>query len=120
MVRKERHTGEGEAMRRISIARLITPDNLFAAVYLFLFAVILLSSDPEWLMWAGPITLGAFPSDIPPPLSFDPFETVRAAAGGALLGLLAFVILLAANGNPRPHGERLEKPGAQAALPGKP
>jgi hypothetical protein len=75
----------------------VTRENLFAAAYLFFFAVILLSSDPEWLMWAGPITLGAFPLGIPQTaLSFDPLEAFRAAGSAAFLGLSALAVLFLA------------------------
>lgn len=93
-------------MKQIKTNRLLASENLFVPAFLFLYAVILLSSDPEWLIWAGPITLGAFPADIAPPLPFDPADALRGAAAGVMLGLLAFVVLLAANGSPRTHGER--------------
>lgn len=93
-------------MKRIKTNRLLASENLFALAFLFLYAVILLLSDPEWLMWAGPITLGAFPAYTAPPLPFDPADTLRGAAAGVMLGLLAFMVLLAANGNPRTHRER--------------
>ncbi len=106
-------------VKRMTTNRLIAPENLFAAVYFFLFAVILLSSDPEWLMWAGPITLGAFPVDAAPSLSFDPLVAFRAAAGGVFLGLLALAVLLTAAGSLSPHDATLRKT-THAAIPGKP
>jgi hypothetical protein len=106
-------------MRRIPITRIIAPENLFVAVYLFFYAVILLSSDPEWLMWAGPIILGAFPAAGAPSLSFDPLEAFRAAATGVFLGLLALAVLLSAAGNLRTHSATLEKT-THAASPSKP
>ncbi len=68
---------------------------LFTAVYLFVFALLLISSKPEWLMWAGPITLGAFPVSAPASLPpFDPAQAFRAAGSGAFLGMLALAALL--------------------------
>lgn len=68
--------------------RFFTMEYLFVAAYLFVFATILLSSDPAWLLWAGPIVLGAFPLSVPPSLPIDPVEAIRAASAGAFAGLL--------------------------------
>lgn len=80
---------------------LLAPKNLFIAGYLFFYALIILLADPEWLRWAGPIVLGALPVSMAPPIPFDPFEAFQAAAVGVMLGMLALVILIAVNGNPR-------------------
>ncbi len=96
-------------MKRLKISSLFSPENLFIVVYLFLYAAILLSADPEWLMWAGPITLGAFPVNAAPPLPFGPADTFRAAASGVFLGLSALALLLLANGIPDTRGAALDK-----------
>ncbi len=96
-------------MKRVKISSFFAPENLFVAVYLFLYAAILLSSDPEWLMWAGPITLGAFPLTAAPPLPFGPAETFRTVGSGAFLGLAALAFLFLTNGNPHSRGAVLDK-----------
>lgn len=76
--------------------RVVTREKLFLAAFLFVYAFLILSSDPEWLMWAGPVMLGALPVAAAPPLpALDPMETVQAASYAALLGLLGVVVLLA-------------------------
>jgi hypothetical protein len=107
-------------MRQLLTKRFFTPENLFVAGVLFFYAVILLSSDPEWLMWAGPITLGAFPVTSPPsPLPFDPAEAFRAAATGVFLGLLALAVLLLASGDTPAVSASLDKT-PHTAFPSKP
>ncbi len=96
-------------MRRRQRSRYTAREYLFVAVYLFVFALLLLTSKPEWLMWAGPITLGAFPVSAPASLPpFDPVEAFRAAGSGAFLGLLALAALLFLDGGPA--GARPGKP----------
>lgn len=73
---------------------IVTRENLFAGAFLFLYALILLVSDPEWLVWAGPITLGAFPTEAPAyAFAAAPLETLQAACYLILPGLLALMIL---------------------------
>jgi hypothetical protein len=71
-----------------------TAEILFVGAYLAVYAFLLLVSDPEWLMWAGPVTLGAFPVTAPGvSLAFDPREIFQVASYSVLLGLLALIIL---------------------------
>lgn len=81
-------------MKRLITESIVTRENLFAGAFLFLFALILLVSDPEWLAWAGPILLGAFPAAAPA-VSFAaaPLETLQAACYLILPALLAGMIL---------------------------
>ena len=72
-----------------------TAEYLFVGVYLAVYAVLLLVSDPEWVMWAGPITLGAFPVAAPKVFPvFEPMEIFQAASYMVLPGLLALIILV--------------------------
>lgn len=73
---------------------VVTRENLFAGAFLFLYALILLVSDPEWLAWAGPILLGAFPAEAPAnSFAAAPLETLQAASYLILPGLLALMVL---------------------------
>lgn len=82
-------------MKRLITKKIVTRENLCAGVFLFLYALILLVSDPEWLAWAGPILLGAFPAEAPT-VSFAaaPLETLQAACYLILPALLALMVLV--------------------------
>jgi hypothetical protein len=68
---------------------------LFVGVYFVVYAFLLLVADPEWLIWAGPITLGAFPSAVPNVASaFDALEILQSASFLILPGLLALIFLV--------------------------
>lgn len=68
---------------------------LFLGVYFVVYAFLLLVSDPEWLLWAGPITLGAFPSAVPNVApAFDSIEILQSASFLSLPGLLALIFLV--------------------------
>lgn len=82
--------------------RIVTRENLFAGTFLFVYALILLVSDPEWLTWAGPIVLGAFPAGNPAtPVDAVALETLQAATYWMLPGLLALLILTGIGGRTR-------------------
>jgi hypothetical protein len=86
-------------MKHLSEKGIATRENLFAVTFLFVYALILLVSDPEWLLWAGPITLGAFPVEAPGVFfPFDPVETFQAASFAVLPGLLALIFLVRIRG----------------------
>ncbi len=86
-------------MKHLSEKGIATRENLFAVTFLFVYALILIASDPEWLMWAGPITLGAFPVGAPGvSFAFDPVETFQAASYAVLPGLLALILLVRLRG----------------------
>jgi hypothetical protein len=81
-------------MKPLSGKRFAALESLFVGVFLFVYALILLVSDPEWLMWAGPITLGALPVTAPMlPPAFDAMETFQVASYSVLPGLLAWILL---------------------------
>jgi len=91
-------------MKRLPKKGVATAEILFLIVYFASFAYLLLVSDPAWLIWAGPITLGAFPtvaSGVAP--SIEPHQLCQAASYSILPGLLALFIL---------EGIREEKSGA--------
>lgn len=89
-------------MKHLSGRGIATRENLFAATFLFVFALILLVSDAEWLMWAGPITLGALPVEAPGvSFAFDPVETLQVASYALLPGLLALILLVGIRGKAR-------------------
>ena len=86
-------------MKHLSGKGIATRENLFAVTFLFVYALILLVSDPEWLMWAGPITLGAFPVEAPGvSFAFDPAEAFHAASYAVLASLLAWIFLVRIRG----------------------
>jgi hypothetical protein len=99
-------------MKHLSGKGIATRENLFAVTFLFVYALILLVSDPEWLIWAGPITLGALPVEAPGvPFEFDPVETFQAASYAVLPGLLALILLVLI------RGEALESRRSEASRP---
>lgn len=65
---------------------------------LLLYGVLLAVSDPGWVMWAGAMSVGALPSEIPPSLSHTPADLFTGAGMFSALGLGAFVALLAMRG----------------------
>lgn len=82
-------------MKHLPGKGIATRENLFAATFLFVYGLILLVSDPEWLMWAGPITLGALPVEAPGvSFAFAPVEILQAASYAVLPGLLALIFLV--------------------------
>jgi hypothetical protein len=89
-------------MKHLSGKEIATREHLFAVMFLFVYALILIVSDPEWLLWAGPITLGAFPVEAPGfSFAFDPVETFPAASYAVLPGLLALILLVRIRGESR-------------------
>jgi hypothetical protein len=98
--------------------RIVTRENLFLGAFFFAYASLLLVSDPEWLMWAGPILLGAFPVEAAPATSGlpIPMDSLQAASYLILPGLLALVILVALRGDGR--GFRRSRP-SQAPADGR-
>lgn len=79
---------------------------LFVGTYFVVYAFLLLVADPEWLMWAGPVVLGAFPVEASPVVlpAFDPLETLRLASYSVLSGLLALIVLVRIAGRRRSPG----------------
>jgi hypothetical protein len=90
-------------------------DFLFSVLFLLVYGLILLSSDPEWLVWAGSMTMGVLYNGELPAVAMPiaPLESLRAASTFGLFGLLALVFLvetaeekrvraLKSSGTPRP------------------
>jgi hypothetical protein len=89
-------------MKHLSGKGIATRENLFAVTFLFVYALILIVSDPEWLLWAGPITLGAFPVEAPGvSFAFDPMEIFPVVSYAVLPGLLALILLVRLRGEAR-------------------
>jgi hypothetical protein len=99
---------------------------LFVGIFFVVYAFLLLVADPEWLMWAGPVALGAFPVEAAPVVlsAFDPLEALRLASFSVLPGLLALIVLVCIGGMRRgsgiaeSRGTRME--GKQEAAHGAP
>jgi len=66
------------------------------AALLFLYGVLLFSLDPEWVQWAGAMSIGVlYTGDMLPPAIFSqPLEAVRMASLSGLLTLCALALLL--------------------------
>jgi len=89
-------------MKHPSEKGIATGEILFVGVYFAVYAFLLLASDPAWLMWAGPVTLGAFPVTAPAvSLPFEPLEVLQTASYLALPGLLALAFLSGLRGEAR-------------------
>lgn len=100
---------------------ILARENLFAIGFLFVYALILLAADPEWLMWAGPITLGAFPVEVPGgSFASRPMESLQMASYAVLPGLLALILLLRVRGEARASrtsgASLVTAPGGHAAM----
>lgn len=66
---------------------------------------IVLSPDPEWVVWAGQMTVGVIdPSALPPSSSAGAGEAFRTASALSALGFLAVVVLPGAAVGMRPGG----------------
>jgi hypothetical protein len=106
---KEGTGKEVSGMKDLFKGRIVTREKIFLAGFFFVYALILLASDPEWLMWAGPIALGAFPVEAAPatPFSAVPLESLQWASYLTLPGLLALLILAKLRGDA--HGIRAEE-----------
>ena len=101
-MRNEENGKEAIAMKHLFEKGILARENLFAIGFLFVYALILLAADPEWLLWAGPITLGAFPVEAPAVSpAFRPMESLQAASYAVLPGLLALILLLRTRGEGR-------------------
>jgi len=83
--------------------RLFTGKGLLIGAICFsLYGIILLSLDPEWVLWAGSMSLGALYIPDPPPRLFDdPQQAFRAASVFSLLGLFALGLLMVIMGQVR-------------------
>jgi hypothetical protein len=106
---------EVTGMKDLFTKRIATREILFLCGFFFAYASLLLASDPEWLMWAGPILLGAFPVEAAPAASLSavPMDSLQAASYLILPGLLALVILVALRGDGR--GFRRSRPAQSPA-----
>jgi hypothetical protein len=89
---------------------------LFVGTYFVVYAFLLLVVDPEWLIWAGPITLGALPAAAPKVApAFDALEILQSASFLILPGLLALIFLVRALREAR-RSSRSPVPGTAAEM----
>ncbi len=68
-----------------------------------IYARILFSLDPEWVMWAGPMVLGGalYVPNPPPDLSSSPQEVFQMASFISLFSLFTVGLLIVLRGEPR-------------------
>ncbi len=96
--------------------RGLPPGSEYAVigVLLALYAlVIFLSPDPDWVVWAGQMSVGVIdPAALPPAAPVGTVEALRTAAGLSGLGLLAVAVLAAAALGLRT--DRLSRPAGHA------
>jgi len=80
--------------------RLFSRNELLCIVFIFsIFAIGFLSLDPEWILWAGSMSLGSLYVPDPPPRLFDnPREALQMASAFCLAGLLSLLCLMAVVG----------------------
>ena len=70
---------------------------LLITIVFSVYAIILLSLDPEWVLWAGSMSAGSlYVPDPPPPLFDDPRKALEIASNLclSLVGLLGLVCLV--------------------------
>jgi hypothetical protein len=87
-------------MKNHTDERIFTKKGVAIGVVFFsIYGVILFSLDPEWVRWAGSMTMGAlYVPDPPPPLFSQPQEAFQMATVFSLLSLSALVCLMAIMG----------------------
>ncbi len=75
--------------------RLFTVKGLVLGTLLSgIYAVVLFSTDPEWVAWAGPMAMGAlYVPNTPPPLFAHPEAAFEMASRLSALSLTALVVL---------------------------
>lgn len=77
-------TNENRRRRRFALAETVGGGLLLSA-----YGLILLSADPEWVVWAGQMTVGCLPLDAAPvSAAGDARESLRAAGSMSAVGLL--------------------------------
>lgn len=107
-------------------SRMFTKKGVSIAALLFsIYTWALLGLDPEWVLWAGSMSLGALsiPDVGPPRLFDDPREALQVASVFVLLGLFVLLLLMLTVGDVRfgwlswLHG-RLREWKSQLEIPG--
>ncbi len=79
--------------------------------------VIFLSPDPEWVVWAGQMSVGVIdPAALPPSSPMEIGEALRTASALSMLGVLAIAVLLAAVAGLRPG--RVSRPAGHTVAGG--
>ncbi|MFN3476923.1 MAG: hypothetical protein ACK4Z6_05150 [Candidatus Methylomirabilales bacterium] len=96
---------KGGVMKNQPEERIFTKKGLLLGALLFsIYAVLLLWAtlvNPEWIMWAGQMTLGALYGPDPSPLFDNPQEAFQIASVFSLLGLLTLLLLMVVMGEVR-------------------
>ena len=68
---------------------------LLITIVFSVYAIVLLSLDPEWVLWAGSMSLGSLYLPDPPTRLFDnPREALQMASTFCLIGLVALLCLM--------------------------
>ena len=90
----EKRSGLSRAGESIVIATLLSVYGL----------VIFLSPDPEWVVWAGQMSVGVIdPSAIPPSLTTGAVEALHTASALSVIGILVVAVVLGAVSGIRPE-----------------
>lgn len=88
-------------MKNKTIKGIFRRENLVAGGLLSLYGTVLFSLDPQWVMWAGSMTVGVLGvgEALPPPLGSGGEAAFLASVAG-LAGLLAPMFLHGASRGP--------------------
>ncbi len=115
-MKKDRKRGLPRGSEYAVIATLLA---LYAAVIFF-------TPDPQWVVWAGQMSVGVIdPAALPPPSAVGPGEALRTASALSGLALLVVAVLVAAGvglhvhraSRPAGHGVPGSGPGASGTGP---
>ena len=72
---------------------------LIGGIFFSIYAAILFSMDPAWVMWAAPMAMGAlYVPDPPPPLFANPEDAFQMSFVASLLSLLALAVIAVIRG----------------------
>lgn len=86
---------KGPKMENKTKKKKVAANLLFNTLFLAVYGTILYMSDPEWIVWAGSMTMGVLCiGDIPPAIQVAPVEALRVASIYGLFGLLALVFFV--------------------------
>ena len=76
-----------------------TKGLLLGGIFFSIYAAILFSMDPAWVMWAAPMAMGAlYVPDPPPPLFAHPEDAFQMSFVASLVSLLALAVVTVVRG----------------------
>lgn len=98
-----------------------TGEFLVIAALLSVYAIVIfMSPDPEWVVWAGQMTMGVIDPSAAPPASAGAVEALHTASALSTLGILAAAVLVAAAFGAHPGRlSRLHEHAVAGHSPGK-